>query len=330
VELGRVPPGELQFLRGNGKLLRLADLVRVSRNSEIYNHDGPLQEVFYAQSWLWVHYLFDHQLIGRAQPFFDLMAAGIPLDDAVQKAFGMSSAKLEYEMLVYAKGERFRFFSLPADRKVSSVNVGVQPLSDVTVSALRAELRWHNKVVHSNDEIAQFVREFKSLLTHEPGNSIALRGIGLTLAEQKDYDGAFLYLRKAVESDSQDARNHRALSVLLDAMEAAGSNNLGAYSSYGEAEICVKLTPGFADAYRLMGFTLMRRGDLDHAETMMRKAVSLSPRSEGYELNLADIELKRHEYAPALALLRELKNSNSPEIVKQAEYLFASNIDKKQ
>jgi Flp pilus assembly protein TadD len=203
-------------------------------------------------------------------------------------------------------------------------------LSDVNVSALKAEVRWHGKITHSNEEIAQFASEFRSLLAHEPENSVALRGIGLALAEQKDYEGALPYLRKAVESDPEDARNHRALSVLLGAMEALGSTNLGAYSSYGEAETCARLRPGFADAYRLMGFTLMRQSDFDQAETMMRKAVSLSPRSEAYELNLADIELKKHEYASALALLQELKNSNSPEIAKQAEYFLASNIDKKQ
>jgi tetratricopeptide (TPR) repeat protein len=327
-DVGRVPVGELQFLRRNGKLLRLADLVRVNRNSETYNRNGPLQEMFYAQSWLLVHYLFDRQLIGRVQSFFDLMAAGIPLDDAVQKTFGMGSAKLEDELLAYAKGERFRFFSLPASREVPSANTTAKPLSDLTVSALKAEVRWHSKIVHSNDELAQLAGEFEFLLAHEPENSVALRGIGLALTEQKEYDSALAYLRKAVEADPQDARNHRALSVLLGAMEAAGSINLGAYSSYGEAEMCARLRPGFADAYRLMGFALMRQGDFDQAERMMRKALSLSPRSEAYELNLADIELKKHEYASALVLLQELKNSDSPEIARQAEYFLTSEVEK--
>jgi hypothetical protein len=60
---------------------------------------------------------------------------------------------------------------------------------------------------------------------------------------------------------------------------------------------------------------------------MMRNAISLSPRSEGYELNLADIELTKHEYAPALALLRELKRSSNPEIAERAEYL-SLNVNK--
>jgi Tfp pilus assembly protein PilF len=77
-----------------------------------------------------------------------------------------------------------------------------------------------------------------------------------------------------------------------------------------------------------MGFALMRQGDFDQAERMMRKALSLSPRSEAYELNLADIELKKHEYASALVLLQELKNSDSPEIARQAEYFLTSEVEK--
>ena len=73
----------------------------------------------------------------------------------------------------------------------------------------------------------------------------------------------------------------------------------------------------------------MRQGEFDQAEIMMRKAVSLSPRSEVYRLNLAGIELKKQEYAPALALLQELKNSDSPEIARQAEYFLTANVEKK-
>jgi Protein of unknown function (DUF1570) len=65
-EIGEVPVAELEFLRKNGKLFRLSDLVRVNQTSDIYNHNGPMQAAFYAQSWLLVHYLFDHGLINRA------------------------------------------------------------------------------------------------------------------------------------------------------------------------------------------------------------------------------------------------------------------------
>jgi Tfp pilus assembly protein PilF len=193
---------------------------------------------------------------------------------------------------------------------------------------MKADMRWHANVVHSSDETSQYLTELKSVLNREPGNTIALRGLALALTEQKDYQGALRYLRQALDRDPKDARSHRAFSVLLGALEAAGSPDPAGNSSYEEAAICARLNPGYADAYRLMGFSLMRQGEYDQAESMMRKAVALSPRSEVYRLNLADIELKKQEYAPALALLQELKNSDSPEIAKQAEYFLAASVDK--
>src|SRR5262249_55361430 len=72
-EVGEVPLAELQFLRQKGQLMRLADLVRVNQESAIYNQSGVAQAVFYAQSWLLVHYLFDHQQINNTQAFFSMI-----------------------------------------------------------------------------------------------------------------------------------------------------------------------------------------------------------------------------------------------------------------
>ena len=47
---------------------------------------------------------------------------------------------------------------------------------------------------------------------------------------------------------------------------------------------------------------------------------------ESYELSLADLELRKHDYVPALALLHQLENSRDPEIVKRAEYFLSSDV----
>jgi len=59
---------------------------------------------------------------------------------------------------------------------------------------------------------------------------------------------------------------------------------------------------------------------------MMRQAIALSPRMESYELSLADLELRKHDYVPALALLHQLENSRDPEVVKRAEYFLSSDV----
>jgi hypothetical protein len=58
----------------------------------------------------------------------------------------------------------------------------------------------------------------------------------------------------------------------------------------------------------------------------MRKAFILAPRSEIYELALADLEMKKHDWAPAVALLQELKSSHNPDVAKQAEYFLSQEV----
>jgi tetratricopeptide (TPR) repeat protein len=330
VELGRVPVRELQFLRANGKLMRLADLVRINLNSETYTQNGLAQEMFYAESWLLVHYFFDHQLIGRVEPFFSLIAAGATLDEAVEKSFDMSTRKLEEELVSYAKGEKFRYFSLPSSRDDSALQAEVEPLSPVTVTAFELQLRWNGRREHSKSEAQAFRAEYQSLLTREPRNSVALRGAGLASLGMEDYERSFQFLRGAVELDPGDPLNHYSLSLLLSAGEAAGFPNLHWASLERESEACTRLDPSFADAYRLAASAWLRKGEFERAESAMRRAVSLSPRSEIYKLQLADIELKKHEYAHALALLQELKNSRDPEIARQAGYFLSSNLGSEQ
>jgi hypothetical protein len=172
-KLGLVPIGELQFLRRNGKLMRLADLFAVRRDSKLYNQNGPTQAMFYAESWLLVHYIFDHNLISHAEPLFSRVASGEPLSIAIPAEFGVSTTQLESDLLEYAKGERFRFFSLPAVEVSDATEV--ENLSPITMQALRSDLQWHASAHHSKQEVSAYLAEMRSLLREEPNNLTVLQ-----------------------------------------------------------------------------------------------------------------------------------------------------------
>jgi len=113
VEVGLVPVPDLHFLRENGKLLHLAQLFSVRPESTIYASNGEYQSIFYAESWLLVHYLFEHGLINNIQTFFSSVEKTKDANVAVQQAFGVSVQELENRLLAYGKGESFRYFRLP-------------------------------------------------------------------------------------------------------------------------------------------------------------------------------------------------------------------------
>jgi Flp pilus assembly protein TadD len=322
--LGMVPLTELQFLRQNGKLMRLGDLTAVRQESQAYSQNGSAQAMFYAESWLLVHYLFDHQLISRAEPFFALMASGKSLAEASRAEFGMSPARLESDLLEYAKGERFRYFSLPATD--APFETTVTELSVGTAQALAADVRWHTKSQHSKKDGAAYVAELRALLQKEPGNPVMLRQFGMALVQQGKNDEAVDVLRRAVHAGPAEALNHYALALAL--FTGAGQSSTAPLTSTLGRELaaCAQLDPDFADLYRLQALAFSQHGMLDQATIVMRKAFVLAPRSEVYELALADLELKKHDYTPAVALLQELKSSRNPDVAKQAEYFLSQEV----
>lgn len=324
IELGRVPLGELQFLREKGKLMRLSELAKVNQNSEIYTQNGPMQAMFYAQSWLLVHYLFDRELIGRAQTLFSMTGEGIAFEDAVPAALGKTRQQLEDELLSYAQGEQFHFFSLPWAAQPEKIEV--KSLAEVSASALRLEAHQHCSPEYVKGNTGSFAAEYRRLLEQEPDNPDALRSLGVALMDSGNYHESLLYLQKAVELGGHDAHNHDALARLLNRMETNAAQ-LGETTITAEqqAQAALNLNPQYADALFIAGSAQARRGQLENAIALIRQASALSPRADAYKLAVANIEMKQSNYTPAIALLHQLVKSRDPEIAREAESFLSAN-----
>lgn len=325
VEVGRVPLGELEFLRGGGRLLRLSELAEVNQDSQIYNQNGPMQATFYAQSWLLVHYLFDHGLIGHSRDLFSMTGEGLPLEDALPRAFGVTQRQLEDALLSYAQGQQFRFFSLPwSPTRADSTEVKV--LSEVTAAALTLEARQHCMQESSAGDVASLMAEYHGLLARDPGNPEVLRGMGILSMATGSYRESLDYLQEAVEKDGANPLNHHALSRLLNLMEMRDMEFAqGKAMAEHEAQAALALDPQYADAFFLLSSAEERQGKLEDAIDLVRRASALSPRVEAYKLALADIEIKRHEYPRAMALLQQLAKSRDSDIAQKAESFLSTN-----
>jgi hypothetical protein len=60
------PPGDWELLHQHG-MMKVSDLFRVQHNSREYN-EGDRRSVFYAESWLLVHYLYDTNQVAKLSP----------------------------------------------------------------------------------------------------------------------------------------------------------------------------------------------------------------------------------------------------------------------
>jgi hypothetical protein len=97
----RNPPKSLtEFLNGQ-VWLALPDLLTLKHDTSTYN-EGTHHTLFYAQSWIMVHYLLHEKKLPETGTYFDLVEnQHVPVEDAIQKAYGMSTAQLDQAVKNY-------------------------------------------------------------------------------------------------------------------------------------------------------------------------------------------------------------------------------------
>jgi tetratricopeptide (TPR) repeat protein len=314
-DVGRIPEDEYYVLEHSG-WIRLADLFRVQQYSKTYNESGDHRNVFYAESGTLVHYLYDNSLIPKAGDYFNLVRTKhVPVEDAIQQAFGMSAEQFDQTVHRYAKSGQFKYFKLAAPAGIDGKTYSSAPLALVDVQATLADVH-----LHSQDYQKQAGQEFEAVLTTDPNNAAALRGLGYLHLMQQDFEKAGEYFHKSASLNSNDPRvlYYSALLSQRQASETIDANAERLKSMQSELEKSIQLDPEFADAYNILAFTYRSQGKQNEAITALRKAIDLNPRNEQYAFNLASLYLERQDFDNAISVLRALQNSGDPQVAQRS------------
>ena len=116
-DVGRIPDDEYLVLQQNS-WLKVADLLRVQQYTKTYNENGDHRTVFYAQSGMLVHYIYDNGLIPKLGDYFtQVRNLHVPVEDAIQKAFGMSAIQLDKTLHNYASGGHYKVLQAGCARR---------------------------------------------------------------------------------------------------------------------------------------------------------------------------------------------------------------------
>ena len=109
--VGKVPEYEYQALQQEGTM-KVADLFRVRKNSPTYNESGSHRTVFYAESGMVVHYLYDNNLIPKLSSYFELkIDKNVPVEDAIQQSLGLSADEFDRALRNYVEQRPVQVFS---------------------------------------------------------------------------------------------------------------------------------------------------------------------------------------------------------------------------
>jgi Tfp pilus assembly protein PilF len=296
-----------------GGTLHLLDLFQVQHHSETYNVNGARRDMFYVESWLVVHYLFDNGRIPQASKYFHLTNdEKLPVAQAVQNAFGVSPAEFEKEIMAYLRNGKVKVMSYTGKEKFAvTYTATARPLPLLETHAELADLH-----LHSQDYVAAAIKEFEEVLRADPNQAQAQRGLGYAYLRTGDLEKAGEHFRAASKLGSKDARVYYYSAVLLERSSPGAMNSPELAQDLRRA---IELDPQYADAYAMLGEALVTSGKNAEGEQSLRHAIELAPRNQMHRLNYALALMNEQKVNDAEAILTSVANSSDPAAAERAE-----------
>ena len=181
----RNPPKSLTELLGGQVWLTLPDLLTMKHDTSTYV-EATHHTLFYAQSWMLMHYLLHEKKLPETGTYFDLVEnQRVPVEEAVQKAYGVTPAQFDQAVKAYFHSLTPLFTALDAAKQPNALAnppqvyqfpapVGpndsaiiAKPMRETDARAFAAEIK-----TRIPDRRAAGLQELQALATApEPGTS---------------------------------------------------------------------------------------------------------------------------------------------------------------
>lgn len=287
--------------------------------------------LFNAQSWMVMHYLINKEKLSDAGSYLGLVEAeNVPVEDAIQKAFGMNSAQMGQAVKDYftsilpdlqaqAEGKWIdpkKSPPLPAPLAADQVGATAHDISDPAGLALVAEM-----ALRLPERREQAKLQLDSLIDGEKTETaIAHRALGWYYLEKKDYEKSSEELNSAIKLDPHDIWTHFYLAAGKDRQaQATGHPIQGVANMIQDLHIVLDWYPEFAEAEYMLAKADLDGGGLRAATDAIRAATRLSPRNETYRLEMAQVYITGKNWEAAQALLQMLSGSADAQVASSAK-----------
>ena len=309
--VGKIPDQTYEIVRQQG-MMKVSDLFRVQHDSSTYNESGDRRTVFYAESSMVVHYIYDNGLMLKLAAYFDARYnKSASVEDAIQQAFGMSAANFDKAIHSYVAGGQYKYYSMKTMPDIETNGYIARPLTSTDAAATIADIH-----AHSRDYRQQAVSEFEEVLKSDPDNAAACRGMGFVSLQRRDFEQAREFFERAAKADPRDPRVHYYAGVLMNMRSFTGEPDPEAVVN--ELKTAVTLDPNFADAYIQLAYAERRTGDIPGALASAKKAIDLNPTNVSYYFIVAEMYLQQNKTEDALGIYRALTKSSDPAMAARA------------
>ncbi len=336
--LGRVnqrknPSKSLTEFLGSPVWLAMPDLFNMRHDTAGYR-ESTHSTLFYAQSWIVVHYLLNKNKLPQTGVYFDLVQnQKNSAEQAITRAYGMTPAELDQAVKDYFHSLAPLFQALDAARTSASnrpgnavyelplplgsgdVGTSTHEVSMSDAAALLAELE-----VRLPEHREQALKDLAAVISQsKTDNAIAHRALAWDHLQRKEFSQATEELEKAMDIDPKDPAVRYVLCLVkYHAAQAGGKQVQGLANMLQDLQIVIDWKPQFAEAYNLLAMARLDGGGANSAMTAERQAIALSPRNATYLLNLAHMEEAAKKWDLAKPLLENLKSNPDAQVARIA------------
>jgi len=328
----RNPPKSFTELLSGPVWLRLPDLFTL-RHNPLKPEESARHTLFYAESWIVMHYLLNKNKLPQTGSYLDLVQnQGVPVEQAIQQAYGMTPAQLEKEVNDYFKSLTPLFMAMDAAKQPGTQDTGelrsfpvplgpddigtsVQDVSEIEAKALLGEMA-ARLPEHREQARKSLEAMVANPMTETAAGHRALAWIFMT---QRQFDQVPDELDAARKLDARDPwiKFYAALSKYQQAL-VTNSSFEGLSNMIQDLRAVIEWSPEFAEAYHLLALARLEGGGVNSALASIREAIRLSPRNQTYLLNLARIYMEGKKWDDATSLLDRLKQNADPLIAQAA------------
>jgi len=287
--------------------------------------EGSRHTLFYAESWIVMHYLLSQNKLPETGTYFDLIEnQHLSVDEAIQKAYGMSSKQFADTVKSYfhtfAQGGTAGASPLPGLTPGEQIGSSNQELPPAEGKALVAEMS-----LRLPEHRDQAVQELESM-TGQPkiDNVVVRRGLAWAYMQKKEFESAVEELNKGAELNPKDPWLHYYLALVqLRAAQSTGRSIEGLPNMMQDLHLVLDWDPEFVQARGMLAMAQLEGGGVHAAMDSMRATILLSPRNQTYLLDMSQIYMAGKNWEAATALLERLKTSTDPQIAKSASEQLA-------
>lgn len=302
------------------QMLPLKTLFEVDQSSPHYNERNK-QTIFYAQSWVLMHYLLIGKKVGQVEQlgkFLMLMDAKTPMDQAFRQAFGAPFETMEKDLRNYVNGNKYYSLTGHFEKKLEiDTTAEAIPLTDAEVQAYLGDLLLHS---HRADAYTYL----ENALKLDPNNAMAHTSLGMAYFHEGKVSEAHASLERAVAANSQNYLAHYYYAYILSRSGPGGGPAVAGYPADVAAKIrehlekAIALRPDYPEPYSLLAFISLVTGKgVDESLVSLKKISASLPGRHDLTLMLAQLYMEKGERKLAREMLQQVVKLSGDEQVRQ-------------